>query len=119
MTIFAEELLKKHYCREDETIEQAFIRACNCFGTNQEHSNRLQDYLKKEWFMFSSPILSNAINGVFDDNRFIYMEQPKGLPISCFLGYVDDSIAVYSDINRDGKVTAVDMVCIVQIILNS
>lgn len=93
MTIFAEELLKKHYCREGETIEQAFIRACNCFGTNQEHSNRLQDYLKKEWFMFSSPILSNAINGVFDDNRFIYMEQPKGLPISCFLGYVDDSIA--------------------------
>ena len=93
MTVFAEELLKKHYCREGETIEQAFIRACNCFGTNQEHSNRLQDYLKKEWFMFSSPILSNAINGVFDDNRFIYMEQPKGLPISCFLGYVDDSIA--------------------------
>ena len=93
MTIFAEELLKKHYCREGETIEQAFIRACNCFGTNQEHSNRLQDYLKKEWFMFSSPILSNAINGVFDDTRFIYMEQPKGLPISCFLGYVDDSIA--------------------------
>ena len=93
MTIFAEELLKKHYCREGETIEQAFIRACNCFGTNQEHSNRLQDYLKKEWFMFSSPILSNAINGVFDDTKFIYMEQPKGLPISCFLGYVDDSIA--------------------------
>lgn len=93
MTIFAEELLKKHYCREGETIEQVFIRTCNCFGTNQEHSNRLQDYLKKEWFMFSSPILSNAIDGVFDDNRFIYMEQPKGLPISCFLGYVDDSIA--------------------------
>lgn len=93
MTVFAEELLKKHYCREGETIEQAFIRACNCFGTNQEHSNRLQYYLKKEWFMFSSPILSNAINGVFDDTRFIYMEQPKGLPISCFLGYVDDSIA--------------------------
>ena len=93
MTNFALELLSKHYCREGETIEQAFIRACNCFGTNQEHSNRLQDYLKKEWFMFSSPILSNAINGVFDDTRFIYMEQPKGLPISCFLGYVDDSIA--------------------------
>lgn len=93
MTVFAEELLKKHYCREGETIEQAFIRACNCFGTNQEHSNRLQDYLKKEWFMFSSPILSNAIDGVFDGDRFIYTEQPKGLPISCFLGYVDDSIA--------------------------
>lgn len=97
MTVFAEELLKKHYCREGETIEQAFIRACNCFGTNQEHSNRLQDYLKKEWFMFSSPILSNAINGVFDDYRFIYTEKPKGLPISCFLGYVDDSIAGLCD----------------------
>lgn len=82
-TELSTELLKKHYCRENETIEEAFKRACDCFGTDEAHSNRLQEYLAKEWFMFSSPILSNAI---------LKGEKPKGMPISCFMGYVPDSI---------------------------
>ena len=77
------ELLKKHYCREGESIEDAFKRACDCFASNPNHSARLMDYLDKEWFMFSSPILSNAI---------LKGEKPKGMPISCFMGYVPDSI---------------------------
>lgn len=77
------ELLKKHYCRENETIDEAFKRACDCFASNPNHSARLMDYLDKEWFMFSSPILSNAI---------LKGEKPKGMPISCFMGYVPDSI---------------------------
>ena len=83
MTEFASELLKKHYCRDNETPQQAFKRACNCFASNPEHSVRLQNYLEKEWFMFSSPILSNAV---------LANEKPKGLPISCFVTYVPDSI---------------------------
>lgn len=83
MLDFAKELLKKHYCRPNESISEAFKRASNCYGSNEEHSERLQTYLKKEWFMFSSPILSNApLPG----------EKVKGLPISCFLTYVPDSI---------------------------
>jgi ribonucleoside-diphosphate reductase alpha chain len=80
---FAKELLKKHYCRPNESIAEAFKRASDCYATDSMHSERIQDYLKKEWFMFSSPILSNApAKG----------EKPKGLPISCFLTYVPDSI---------------------------
>ena len=83
MLDFAKELLKKHYCRPDETIEQAFKRACDCFASDEAHSERLQQYLKDEWFMYSSPILSNAV---------LEGETPKGMPISCFLTYVPDSI---------------------------
>ena len=92
MTEFANELLKKHYCRKGEEPEQAFERACRCFATDTEHASRLMSYIQKEWFMFSSPILSNAIDVLFDGNRTIYMEKPKGLPISCFVSYVPDSI---------------------------
>ncbi|AGM46931.1 ribonucleotide-diphosphate reductase subunit alpha [Alteromonas phage vB_AmaP_AD45-P2] len=83
MLDFAKELLKKHYCRPNETIAEAFKRASDCFSSDPEHSHRLQDYLQKEWFMYSSPILSNApAKG----------ETSKGMPISCFLTYVPDSI---------------------------
>lgn len=92
MTNFALELLSKHYCREGETVEQAFTRACNCFATDKEHATRLKSYIDKEWFMFASPILSNAISGYFEGARFIYLEEPKGMPISCFVSYVPDSI---------------------------
>ena len=47
MTEFASELLKKHYCRDNETPQQAFKRACDCFASNPEHSIRLQTYLEK------------------------------------------------------------------------
>ena len=83
MTELSKALLEKHYCRPGESISEAFKRASDCFATNSAHSSRLQKYLADEWFMFSSPILSNAI---------LPGEKPKGLPISCFLTYVDDSI---------------------------
>lgn len=83
MLDFAKELLKKHYCKPNESIHDAFKRASECYATDSEHSERLQDYLKKEWFMFSSPILSNAPAPG---------EEVKGLPISCFLTYVPDTI---------------------------
>jgi len=92
MTEFSNKLLEKHYCREGETVHEAFSRACKCFATDIEHAQRLYDYIDNEWFMFSSPVLSNAINVVLDDNRTIYMEEPKGMPISCFLTYVPDNI---------------------------
>lgn len=92
MTDFALELLDRHYCKPGETADDAFRRACNCFATNKEHAERLFKYIKSEWFMFSSPILSNAVLGVWDGDRFIYTEKTKGLPISCFVTYVDDSI---------------------------
>lgn len=83
MTELSRNLLEKHYCRPGESIQEAYKRASDCFGTSQAHSDRLLKYLENEWFMFSSPVLSNAI---------LPGEKVKGLPISCFLTYVPDSI---------------------------
>ena len=44
-----------------------------------KHTHKdLYDYASKLWFMFSTPILSNG-------------GTTRGLPISCFLNYVEDS----------------------------
>ena len=58
--------------------QQAFARAAEAFADDEEHAQRLYDYASKLWFMFSTPILSNG-------------GTKRGLPISCFLNYVDDS----------------------------
>jgi ribonucleoside-diphosphate reductase alpha chain len=64
---------------EAETSPQdAFARAATAFADDDEHAQRLYDYASKLWFMFSTPVLSNG-------------GTTRGLPISCFLNYVDDS----------------------------
>ena len=62
----------------EKSPQQAFARAAETFSDDKAHAQRLYDYASKLWFMFSTPILSNG-----GTNR--------GLPISCFLNYVDDS----------------------------
>ena len=58
--------------------QQAFARAAEAFADDDAHAQRLYEYVSKLWFMFSTPILSNG-------------GTKRGLPISCFLNYVDDS----------------------------
>jgi len=78
-------LLKDYYCEQDEPSPQyAFARAAlaYCYG-DTELAQRIYDYVSKGYFMYASPVLSNApAKG-----------QPvKSLPISCFLTYVPDSL---------------------------
>ena len=82
---FAVDLLTKHYLKEDEkSPQEAYARACECFSNgDMELAQRLYNYVSNKWFMFSSPILSNAV---------YKGQKPKGLPISCFKSYVPDSI---------------------------
>lgn len=71
--------LKESYMKEEETSPQerfAFVSAA--FGSNTEHSQRLYDYSSKHWLSYSTPILS-------------FGRSKRGLPISCFLPYLDDS----------------------------
>ena len=78
-------LLTDYYCREDEkTPQQAFARAAAAYSYgNIDLAQRIYDYVSKGWFMYASPVLSNApIEG----------EKVKALPISCFLTYVPDSL---------------------------
>ena len=76
---FAHATLRDRYMVGDETSPQeAFARAAMAFADNEEHAQRLYDYVSKLWFMFATPVLSNG-------------GTKRGLPISCFLNYVDDS----------------------------
>jgi len=78
-------LLQDYYCREDEkSPQQAFARASVAFSNgNMKLAQRIYDYVSKGYFMFSSPVLSNAI---------LKGEEVKSLPISCFLTYVPDTL---------------------------
>ena len=76
---FSLKTLEDRYFVDGETSPQeAFARAAKAFADDDEHAQRLYDYASKLWFMFSTPILSNG-------------GTTRGLPISCFLNYVEDS----------------------------
>ena len=76
---FSHKTLEDRYLIEGEISPQdAFARAARAFSDNEAHAQRLYDYASKLWFMFSTPILSNG-------------GTTRGLPISCFLNYVEDS----------------------------
>jgi ribonucleoside-diphosphate reductase alpha chain len=75
----AKALLGTYYMKdEDGSTEEAFHRAAYAYASTPELAQRIYEYACKGWFMFSSPILSNA-NG-------------NGMPISCFLTYVEDTV---------------------------
>jgi len=78
-------LLKDYYCRKDEkSPQEAFARAAVAYSYgDMELAQRIYDGASKGWFMFSSPILSNAP---------MPNQKAKALPISCFLSYVPDTL---------------------------
>jgi ribonucleoside-diphosphate reductase alpha chain len=72
-------LLNSYYMKEsDGSPQEAFRRASYAYTPNKELAERVLEYATKGWFMFSSPILSNA--------------ESTGMPISCFLTYVPDTV---------------------------
>lgn len=84
----AHKLLKDFYMRSGERIQHGYARAAIAWATFQgktdlELAQRLYDYASNGWFGWASPVLSNApLPG----------EEARGLPISCFAGYVPDSL---------------------------
>ena len=71
--------LKESYMREDEdSPQERFAYISKAFGSNPEHAQRLYDYSSRHWLSYSTPILS-------------FGRSKRGLPISCFLPYLDDS----------------------------
>ena len=76
---FSKKTLADRYMIDGELSPQdAFARAAKAFANDEAHAQRLYDYASKLWFMFSTPVLSNG-------------GTTRGLPISCFLNYVEDS----------------------------
>ena len=82
---YAVGMLKDFYLNDYETSPQeGFRRASIAWsGGDDALAQRLYDYVSKKWFMFASPVLSNAPNG---------NGKGKGMPISCFLTYVPDTL---------------------------
>ena len=81
----AAKLLKDYYCVDGEDSPQmAFARAAKayCYG-DTKLAQRIYNYVSNKWFMFASPVLSNAPKP---------NEKIKALPISCFLSYVPDTL---------------------------
>jgi ribonucleoside-diphosphate reductase alpha chain len=65
--------------KEDEVSPQErFAYVSSTFGSNADHAQRLYEYSSKHWLSYSTPILS-------------FGRSKRGLPISCFLNYIEDS----------------------------
>lgn len=79
LTEFSLKTLQDRYLIPSESSPQeAFARAAMAFADDDDHAQRLYDYASNLWFMFATPVLSNG-------------GTERGMPISCFLNYVDDS----------------------------
>jgi len=86
---YAVGMLKDFYLNDyEKSPQEGFARAAKAWSKYREEmdedlAERLYDYVSNKWFMFASPVLSNAPNGEKKD---------KGMPISCFLTYVPDTL---------------------------
>jgi ribonucleoside-diphosphate reductase alpha chain len=79
LTEFSLKTLQDRYLVGDEqSPQEGFARAAQAFADDEDHAQRLYDYASNLWFMFATPVLSNG-------------GTQRGLPISCFLNYVEDS----------------------------
>ena len=87
---YAVGMLKDFYMRPSEkSPQEAYARAAEAWSKfdgklDKELAQRIYEYASKKWFMFASPVLSNAPNGKPNED--------KGMPISCFLTYVPDTL---------------------------
>ena len=104
ITEFSKTLLDGFYKRDNETISQALARpaVAYCYG-DYNLAQRIYNYVDAGWFMYASPVLSNATKGewVFSPeidfvepwqtHLFEPQEKPQGQPISCFAFDVGDT----------------------------
>ncbi|QWC56619.1 ribonucleoside-diphosphate reductase subunit alpha [Erythrobacter sp. 3-20A1M] len=79
LTEFGKETLIDRYLLPDETFQDLFARVADAYADDQDHAQRLYDYISNLWFMPATPVLSNGGTG-------------RGLPISCYLNSVEDSL---------------------------
>lgn len=101
---FSSTLLDGFYMREGESISEALARPANayCFG-DFELAQRIYNYAHNGWFMYASPVLSNAPKGTWVEDSekegahywynhsFIPEEKVVGQPISCFAMDIPDT----------------------------
>ena len=79
LTEFGKDTLQDRYLLPGESYQDLFARVAAAYSDDQAHAQRIYDYISRLWFMPATPVLSNGGTG-------------RGLPISCFLNQVDDSL---------------------------
>ena len=79
LTDFGKDTLKDRYLLPGETFQDLFVRVASAYADDAGHAERLYSYISRLWFMPATPVLSNGGTG-------------RGLPISCFLNSVPDSL---------------------------
>jgi ribonucleoside-diphosphate reductase alpha chain len=79
LTDFGKTTLEDRYLLAGESYQDMFARVATAYADDADHAQRIYDYISQLWFMPSTPVLSNG-----GANR--------GLPISCFLNAVGDSL---------------------------
>ncbi|CAI8422575.1 MAG: Vitamin B12-dependent ribonucleoside-diphosphate reductase [Hyphomonas sp. TMED17] len=79
LTEFGKVTLRDRYLLPGESYQDMFARVATVFSDDDEHAQRIYDYISRLWFMPATPVLSNG-------------GADRGLPISCFLNQVGDSL---------------------------
>jgi ribonucleoside-diphosphate reductase alpha chain len=79
LTDFGKKTLDDRYVLPGETYQHMFARVAQAYADDNEHAQRIYDYISRLWFMPATPVLSNG-------------GADRGLPISCFLNTVSDSL---------------------------
>jgi len=79
LTDFGKKTLRDRYLLPGESYQDLFMRVARTYADDIAHAKRLYDYMSVGWFMPATPVLANGGAG-------------RGLPISCFLNEVPDSL---------------------------
>ena len=79
LTDFGKTTLEDRYLLPGESFQDMFARVATTYADDADHALRIYDYISRLWFMPATPVLSNG-------------GAARGLPISCFLNSVDDSL---------------------------
>jgi len=79
LTEFGKDTLRDRYLLPGENYQDLFARVASAYADDQDHAQRVYDYISRLWFMPATPVLSNGGTG-------------RGLPISCYLNSVSDSL---------------------------
>lgn len=79
LTDFGKKTMRDRYLLPGESYQNMFARVAAAYGDDDAHAQRVYNYMSKLWFMPATPVLSNG-------------GTDRGLPISCFLNAVGDSL---------------------------
>jgi ribonucleoside-diphosphate reductase alpha chain len=85
LTDFGKTTLEDRYLLPGESFQDMFARVATAYSDDIDHAQRIYDYISRLWFMPATPVLSNG-------------GAARGLPISCFLNAVGDSLDGIVDI---------------------